>query len=286
MSFVTDVTEVAEGNTNLQPPRDKPSRSWCFTLNNYTEADVQRCRDWESKYIVFGKEIGASGTPHLQGFITWKKPMRLSAVRKLCGRAHWEIARSEDAAANYCMKENYEIIDKRTQGSRTDLENAIDLIKQKGLKKMKEDFPKEYIRYHNGMEKFALSLQKPRDFKPVVKWIHGPTGTGKTRSVVDIENDLWISSSDLRWWDGYENQEAVLFDDFRADMCRFRWLLRLLDRYPCKVEVKGGFREFNSKRIYITSCKHPNDVYDNTKFDHDEKVDQLLRRLDDIIYMS
>lgn len=74
--------------------------------------------------------------------------------------------------------------------------------------------------------------------------------------------------------------EAVLFDDFRADVCELHWLLQLLDRYPIDVPVKGGFVAFRPKRIYITSAFPPEGVYRNVC---EENMQQLRRRIDRVI---
>lgn len=256
----------------------KPSKSWCFTLNNPTAVEIKLFKDISCNYGIFGEEVGESGTPHLQATITFKNATRLGALKKICARAHWEPTKALEAAENYCKKDgNFWIIDNRTQGSRTDIAGAISALKEGGIKKVIEKNPVEFVKYHAGLEKLAFRLQPQRDFKPEVYWVWGPTGTGKTRAVVQIEPDLWISGKNLQWWDGYENQEAVLLDDFRKDFCTFHELLRILDRYPYRVAVKGGFRELNSKRIYITSCYPPNEVY-HTR----EDVNQLLRRIDSV----
>lgn len=274
------VTEVTEGNTRLQSPSCK---SWCYTLNNYTDEDVKRFKDMIFNYQVIGYEVGENGTPHLQGFITFKRTYRLAALKKLVPRAHWEPAKASDAA-NYCMKEKYDIIDNKQQGKRSDLKLTCDIIKESGIKRAIEEHPDVFVKYHNGLTKLSshyLGNNKP---VPIVTWIWGPTGSGKTKEVFEKETDLWFSSIDLNWFDGYHGQEAVLIDDFRGDMCKFRFLLRLLDRYPLQVPIKGGFVWWVPKRIYITSCKHPSDCYSKDMFDKEEKVEQLLRRLNDIIY--
>jgi hypothetical protein len=81
------------GNTNSPPKKQiSPSKYWCFTFNNYTEDDLVQivrtleCNDMD--YIV-GKEIGDSGTKHLQGYIESPRrirPLTLFHTKKI----HWE----------------------------------------------------------------------------------------------------------------------------------------------------------------------------------------------------
>jgi len=62
--------------------------------------------------------------------------------------------------------------------------------------------------------------------------------------------------SNGQWWDGYEQQECVVFDDMRKDTFKFHELLRLFDRYPLRIQVKGGYREFNSKKSLLLVVQH------------------------------
>lgn len=290
----TDVTEVAGGNTDSSHDTDVPYyngkvyRSWVFTLNNYHDDDLENMESWLVKRLVAGIEISSTGTPHVQGYVTFTCGKRLMNCKKLLPTARWAVAQAIDAE-NYSMKEGTILridLDNRQQGQRTDIKNGVKCVKEGGIKKLIDDEPEIYVKFNNGFEKLASRLKKPRVEKPFVEWIWGPKGVGKTRGVMEKESDIWVSGEDLKWFDGYENQEAVLFDDFRADMCKFRWLLRLLDRYPVRVQLKGSSIEFTPKRIYITSCKHPSDVYSKDTFDNDEKVDQLIRRIDLITHMS
>jgi len=127
-----------------------------------------------------------------------------------------------------------------------------------------------------------LRRLEPRIEAPVVYWLHGSTGSGKTRFAFEYadENDLelWVSSDNLKWFDGYDNQKAVLFDDFRASHCSFAFLLRLLDRYPMRVPIKGGFVFWNPSIIFITSPYKPKYVY--KRFEENvEDLNQLKRRI-------
>ena len=154
------------------------SKRWCFTLNNYTEDDEKNFLGASYQYLVFGREKGSSGTPHLQGFITFKKNKRLSGVRKLCLRAHWEIARgTSKEASDYCKKDGEfeERGEVPTQGKRTDLSEAIDVLKKEGLRAVTESHPEVFVKYSRGLRDLALFLGEPYDHGEVRGvWIHGP----------------------------------------------------------------------------------------------------------------
>lgn len=70
---------------------------WCFTLNNYKEADWQKFKDLNKeplvKWGICAKEVGESGTPHLQGYLFLAKQKPLSFVKSLFYDAHWENAK-------------------------------------------------------------------------------------------------------------------------------------------------------------------------------------------------
>jgi len=96
----------AGGNT--KPPRISASIHWVLTLNNYTEDELEVLKNtWldgslVSQYCV-QKEIGESGTPHLQGYIAFTKKARPSELFA-CKRIHWEKCRSPKDAIAYCSK--------------------------------------------------------------------------------------------------------------------------------------------------------------------------------------
>ncbi len=280
---------------------NSPERSWCFVINNPTDDCFKHVELFARIHAVtrmtVGKEnFGEEGkTPHLQGALCLRDPIRRKALSEaLGGRANIEKMicgsdgkKSHDPAFEYCRKDGDVLmdIDNRTgKGRRTDLINACELLKEGGIEAVVAEMPSAYVKYASGFDKLSFKLQRPRSKPPTVWWLHGPTGTGKTRLVFESErpNDLWVSGDDLRWFDGYDGHAAAVFDDFRGDMCRLRWLLRLLDRYPVRVQVKGSHVEWKPKRIYITSAKAPNDAYST----EDEKINQLTRRITKVIDTS
>lgn len=254
-----------------------------YTINNYTEEDVLLMQNLECSYHIFGKEVSESGTPHLQGCITFSKAARFVTVNRYI-KGHLQRPKIVEQARNYCTKEgDYWIKDTRTQGERTDLNQiTTDLMAGMPLKQAAWKHPLVYVKYPTGMKDLHSFAQKRRDFKPVISWFFGPTGTGKSKFVFDNEPEIWVSGRNSKFFNGYENQEAAVLDDFRGSFCPFDELLKLLDRYPHSVDVKGSHREWNSRRIYITSCYRPEEAYPGCA----EKMDQLLRRLDRIVEFS
>lgn len=104
-----DVPE--EGNTSTSSDNVKkpihPAKFWCGTLNNYTDTDICAIvptMEKIAKKYIFTKEVGESGTPHLQFFVEFIKkcrPMKLL----FDGRAHWEKCKgSEEQNIKYCTK--------------------------------------------------------------------------------------------------------------------------------------------------------------------------------------
>jgi hypothetical protein len=267
-------------------------RRYVFTLNNYTADDESRIGtvfDTRCRYGVYGREIGATGTPHLQGFLIFKESTRFNAVKELLGdRCHIEGANgSNDQASEYCKKdgdfvESGQIPNER--GARTDLYEAIEfLTESRDMVAFKREYPREYIKYPRGFSTLLSYPAREPGNPPYVHWIFGRSGVGKTRYVFARESGvpIWTSIGDLSWFEGYYQQPVALLDDFRGSNCKFSYLLRLLDRYPFTVEYKGGSIPFNSSRIYITSCHAPSTVYDKLP----EDVFQLIRRVSVVTHM-
>jgi len=91
-------------------PRETGPRAkhWCFTLNNYTPDDVDKLSTPNlliASYLVFGKEVGESGTPHLQGTICFLERKRLPQVKAVVGEAHCTVTRYLAQSIEYCKKD-------------------------------------------------------------------------------------------------------------------------------------------------------------------------------------
>lgn len=257
-------------------------RNWCFTINNWKNDDIEAINSWsDASYVVYGKEVGENNTPHLQGYVELTKKCRLSYMKKLHNTAHWEPRMgTQSEAINYCIKDNdyVEIGTKKKAGERTDLDRVRTMALEDGMRMVTAKGNSQQIRI---AEKFLTYNEEPRDWKPEVIWIWGPTGTGKSRLARERCNlsDLYTKNDGTKWWEGYDGHEDVIIDDFRDSWWSITEMLSLLDRYEKRVEYKGGLRQFKPKKIIVTSAMEPSACYRNTG----ERIDQLMRRIDEII---
>lgn len=94
----------------------------------------------------------------------------------------------------------------------------------------------------------------------------GEPGCGKSRYVAEHAGASLYYKTRGEWWDLYSNEESVVFDDFYGWL-QYDELLRVCDRYPHKVPIKGGFLDFTSKKIYFTSNTDVENWYKFEKFD-------------------
>jgi hypothetical protein len=258
-------------------------RTWVFTINNYTEEDLIWVKGLEVLKITASSEIGESGTPHIQGAVTFKRQYTLGQLKKLHGTAHWEKAKATQDF-NYCKKVDGVVIRDESNakpGKRTDIEIIReDLEAGADIKQiMKKARTLGGVQF---AEKWfnVMGDPLPKGTKILVHWYYGNTGTGKTRKVLE-ECDPYVPLN-FKWWQGYEGQDSILLDDLRPNWCKPEELLRLLDpyRYHYQVEVKGGSRHLVATKIYITTPWHPEDFWKDFK----EDPRQLLRRLESLVH--
>lgn len=232
------------------------SKRWCYTLNNYTEEEVQALKLLPCMYQVFGYEVGEEGTPHLQGFITFKKPKRLSGMKKINARAHWEEARGESwEAADYCKKDGdfWEVGNVPKQGKRTDLERVVDMVKEgKSIKEIAEEHPVEVIKFGRGIRDLQLLLANPYEHITVRGvWYYGAPGTGKSHKARADHPDAYIKPQN-KWFDGYQGQKVIILDDLDTNVLG-HYLKIWADKYSCSGETKGGTVNLQHELFIVTS---------------------------------
>lgn len=272
-------------------------RAACFTLNNYTDDDIDKLREvgegGRCEYLVFQRERGnQGGVPHLQGYCYVSNPKGLQGWRNfISARAHIEQARGSPADnRRYCTKDDTrepasepeEFGTIPAQGSRSDLAAVHGRIRDgASLEEIADEHPSDFIRYNRGILALQSLYVPKRREQTRVFWFYGPTGTGKSREAQARFPDAYWKMGSSKWWDGYCGQRAVIIDDYRRDLCTFAELLRLFDRYPMRVEFKGGSCEFCAHDLIVTTPKCPRETWEGRS---DEDLGQLLRRIHEVRY--
>jgi len=254
------------------------NRDWCFTINNYTEEDIASLSELVCKYIVYGKEVGESGTPHLQGYVSFKDQKTLSACKKLVSyRAHAEARLgTQEQAAQYCKKAGDFLergvlpmsqVDKG-QSEKDRWSRIIKKIESNDMAWLKENEP----RFYTEGDRSIQSVRKRARLAPVARetldnyWIYGPTGTGKSRKVFEEHPGAYRKDPKERWWDGYDGQEVVIIDDFDVyQKAQGGDIKRWCDHYPFMAPVKGGYIEIRPKTIIITSNYSIDEIWDDAQ---------------------
>ena len=125
-----------------------------------------------------------------------------------------------------------------------------------------------FMRYPRSISLYIQLHAKPRDpdtpTECLIFW--GDPGTGKTcRAYRDYPDAFWVPGGDKVWFDGYAGQSAIVFDEFYGQMS-YHLFLRLCDRYPLKLPVKGGFVECSATTLVFTSNRDPREWYCGTDF--------------------
>lgn len=316
--------ETVINETVIPPPgrtkkRSRPSstskkRGWCFTINNPSLAESNALKSLGETglqtsnvdYLIYGRETGDEGTPHLQGYIHCKSQRAFSAIKNLIGeRAHIEAAKgTPDQNRRYCIKDGDfdEWGDAPKQGERTDLASLAKSVVETSwtLESALSEETIDYdvvgagLRFGKYIEDLRNTMAKKnrrqaKDNMTVI-WCYGPPGSGKTKWVYDNHPDAFTYPGEpgKTWFDNYNYEKTIVIDDFRgtkrvgsdADQVptfTFSYFLRLIDRYEMQIPVKGAYKWLCATTWIITCPWHPSEAYQSS-----ENMGQLLRRITEI----
>jgi len=244
-------------------------------------------------YLCWGEEVCPdTGRDHWQGYIYFKDAKTNRAAAKVMeGRHIEEQLGTIDQAISYC-KGDYtckktgkykplnavfkEFGERPKQGKRTDINNVLEKI-QKGNCTMRDIVTTATSFQSIRMAEIQLKyFEPPRNWETKVYWFYGKSGTGKTKKAYEMCKDPYVCMESNKWWEGYDAHEEVIIDDYRPEFCPFSTLLKILDRYGCRVECKGGSRQLRAKTIIITTPKSPQDTWMHCR---EEELYQLTRRI-------
>lgn len=246
-------------------PQANRSRGWCFTVNNPTEyyeelvlGDLRIDTPWQ--YIVYGRERGERGTPHLQGYVYFANKKSFDQVKEILGsQAHVEKQRGPtQRAIEYCKKDGdyteWGEAPLGPAGQADKWKTVISLARTGSMQEIEDRYPAIFLRYHTKLQGLF------RAERPIIldvlenEWWFGPTGTGKSRQLWNHYPQHFQKSLN-KWWDGYANEDIVAIEEWSPKNEVTASFLKIWsDRYPFTAEIKGGsLQKIRPKKIIILS---------------------------------
>ncbi len=274
-----------------------------FRISNPTE-DPDPADFPGLQLMAFQSEICPdTGTPHIQGymeFVSNKRRTTLSRLflddgvelqtrmpnsnRKACVTYCTKVASREAGTTSTYWPDMVTVATmcdapvRQGQGKRNDLVDYVAAITSgKKMYELLEEFPSCTLRYGNQHRNTVLmhlnSRPQPRIEHPkncLVLW--GESGVGKSYRVERDypEGDEWFYAAPAQggkaWFDGYEGQPGIVFDEMRDYWFPWHIVLRLLEFSQKKrVQVKGSTVYYKAHKFVITTNIHPKKWYKRMK---------------------
>lgn len=258
------------------------SKYYCATF--YKEPTLPS--DDNLRYMINGQETCPTTKKiHWQSYLEFKKPVSMKDIKNMFNdnTIHLEKrAGTREQARDYCKKDgNFKEygIWSTGKGFRTDLKEFTNKLAD-GTIRLSElmlEEPTLYCKYRNGLKDIQAAIDKKKNsgFRHVeVEVISGPTGLGKTRLAMEHAK-FKIEGSKLDWFDGYDNEDTILIDEYDNDI-KITSLLNLLDGYQLRLPIKGSFCYAGWTKVYITTNLRKEQLHEHAKPAH---RDALFRRI-------
>lgn len=255
-------------------------KCWCITLNNYTSDEYNdlelKLKDTSSYYIL-GKELcPTTSTPHIQGYVRFKRRLRFNQVKSLLNdRAHLEVAKgSTRHNFIYCSKsgdyteggDGFERSKKLSRPKASSKEIAKRFIEIVSLNEGYDQFVEEYphIWLNKGrklLDNYFLSITPPKREDVRVLWLWGSTGKGKSTYAHNKYPNAYIKNSTNKWWCGYQMEKQIIIDEYGVNGIDMSLLLTWFQPFKVNVEIKGGSMPLFANRFIVTSNYSPSMLF-------------------------
>ena len=279
--------------TKLERER-KDLLSWWIDLKaNYQSRNIKS---------IWGQVESApsTGNLHIQFYAVFERRIRVTTAKKrleaagnrhpyltLCRGTHTQnisyVTKSDSRfeALEPIGDSNYTGADLEAGGKIGKIARLIETSQSKNIRAALKELPVTGLQNIRNLQTF-LSLTADRCPKTRINiFLSGPPRCGKTRMAFAIGGDDIYVKPQGKWFDGYMGEKYILFDEINGLDIDFQHLLRITDRYPINVEVKGGSVQLSSRINIFTS----NLDFDSAFYRNREIREELRNALYDRFYI-
>ena len=317
--------------------RGPNQKHWCYTLNNYSEAEESQMEAIPGvMYHIFGRETGTTkdeqgveqpGTPHLQGissvrfqlvgtnetgYIHFRKKQRLSALKKLSSRAHWEVTEGTGYENYvYCTKEGGRTFEtgerpkEVTKGTKRKSHGGLAFSAalaaptvSAGIGIIRAGAPRDYCLHGESIERnlkrakrtpFTHRFEKS-DFTMEIKsyekavLVYGGSGLGKTHwTTRHFNTPLMVSHiEDLKQFS--PENDGIVFDDMSFKHWPIESVVHLLDmEFDRSINVRYGTVTIPAHTPRMFTHNTPNPFYNE---DGDLEQIKAIKRRHEVIHVT
>ncbi|CAG8783282.1 1397_t:CDS:2, partial [Racocetra fulgida] len=149
-------------------------------------------------------------------------------------------------------------------------DKAINMVNSgKTMGEVATECPKTYVSHHRGLEKLkARADEKEHKFKgkPFVEVHYGDKNCGKSSYTELYSDDIAYRLDDRGYFDGYDGQEILIFDEFNGSQVALDVFLKITSGQQRQLNVKGKKVANKVRHVIVTSNKHHKEWYKQDKY--------------------
>ncbi|MBR2403260.1 MAG: hypothetical protein IKB01_10945 [Lachnospiraceae bacterium] len=293
---------------------NRRSRKYLLTINNPDKHEncshmsiKNILKKWDNIiYWCMCDEVGGEKeTLHTHLFIQFKNAVYFNSIKNAFPTAHLDICggsaqecrsyiRKEGTyenseKANTNLKETFEefgTVPQESQGRRTDLEVAYQMIKDGKTNIELLEYNPNYITYLPYFDKVRLEIlaeryRNERRFDMLVTYVYGPSGVGKSSDILNEHGDANVyrcTEYSHYMFDGYRGENVMVFEEFRSDI-KIGCILNYLDVYSIQLPARYANKQACYHYVYIVSNWKLEEQYSNERIEHPETYQAFLRRI-------
>ena len=294
-------------SADVNPISNNPIKNYCFTLFYESLPVLPASLPDGCGYLVFQRELcPETKREHLQGYVQLSSKLRFRAAKEFIRSLFPSTERLSPFIAiargtpsdnrTYCTKSEsrvpdtdpFEFGELSLPGARNDLKHVraalLSGVTPSSAFKSDDSFVAPSLRYYRSWKSIMGDLTHHRDsaIDPIVVVHYGASGTGKTKSAFAAYPDAYVRPTG-KWWDLYDGQQVVIYDDFDGSDCTFSQFKTWVDRYPCLVEPKGGSTKLQATTHIITTNVYPSHWW-SKRVTGTHGRDAIWRRITAIVY--